>query len=275
MGKLIKKQWGEITAYEMRCGWGPQPLITVYCYLAAGILIDTGPRRLGHAVLNALQGTSLNRVLLTHHHEDHSGNAARIHQQWQVPVHGHPYARHKLARGYKILPYQHMLFGATSPVPVIGLPPVIEADHLQLIPIHTPGHSKDHTVYLEKNQGWLFSGDLYVGSRIKFFRADEDLSETIASLRTLSALEFDTLFCAHNPQMQGAKKCIQEKLSFFENFLGEIDHLRNHQGMDQKAVIKHLAHREQTLIKWFTFGNASFTHLVRSAWQALPPIDAV
>lgn len=272
MGQCIKKQLGEVTALQMRCGWSRKPFVTVYCYLVDGLLIDTGPRRMHRAVAKALHGTPLNRVILTHHHEDHSGNAALIHKRLQIPVLGHADAGRKLAKGYKILPYQHLLFGAALPVPVTPLPVVIESDHLRLTAIHTPGHSKDHTVYLEEKKGWLFSGDLYIGSRIKFFRVDEDFSQTMTSLRTVAALHFDTLYCAHNPHRHGGKQYILEKLSFFENFLGEIGRLRDHHGMTQTDVIHHLIHREQKMIKWFTFGNASFTHMIRSAWRALPPM---
>lgn len=274
MGKFQKTQFGEVTAFKMACGLGRRPLVTVYCYLVDGVLIDTGPRHMREQLLKGLQGEPLNQVLLTHHHEDHSGNSAAIYAHWGVPVYGHDYARQKLAAGYKILPYQHLLFGATTPVPMAPLPALIETDHLQLTPLYTPGHSKDHTVYWEKSRGWLFLGDLYVGTRIKFFRVDEDFGQTLASLRTIADLDFTRLYCAHNPQMQNGKQCVREKLAFFEDFLGELAHLRDHQGMDSRAVVRHLSHRGDPLVRWITFGNASFDHLVRSAWRALPPRKA-
>lgn len=34
--------------------------------------------------------------------------------------------------------------------------------------------------YLESQHGWLFSGDLYLGERIKFFRSDEKIDQQIS-----------------------------------------------------------------------------------------------
>ncbi|MFP4445776.1 MAG: MBL fold metallo-hydrolase, partial [Desulfosudaceae bacterium] len=166
------KRFGPLEAWE--AGFGPlgPPLMTVHLYLVDGILIDTGQRHMGREIVGALTGKTINRILLTHHHEDHSGNAGRLHRERGVPVLAHPLAAEKLKQANPVRPYQKYIWGRAEPVAVSPLPAVIETGRLRLRPVHTPGHSKDHTVFLEETRGWLFSGDLYLGDRIKYFRAD-------------------------------------------------------------------------------------------------------
>ncbi len=60
----------------------------------------------------------------------------------------------------------------------------------KLHPIHTTSHSSDHIIYHEIEQGWVFSGELFLSRKIKFFRQDEDIALTINSLKKLISLDF-------------------------------------------------------------------------------------
>ena len=215
-------------------------------------------------VLELLSKKSLTRSVLTHHHRDHSGNATMIGRQHVIPVIAHPLAVEKLRFGFPILPYQRLVWGKAPAVAITPLEGSVETNHFTFTPVHTPGHSKDHTVFFEKQCGWLFSGDLYLGERIKFFRADEDLGDRIDSLRKIMALDFDILFCAHNPCLKNGKQNIKNKLQFLEDFYGNVWKLAE-KGHTEKAVIKALDPKNDRGIKWLTMGNVSFANMVRSA----------
>ncbi len=253
-----------MTGFEV--GYAPigSPLMNVIFYLVDDILIDTGQSHMGDNILSLIDGRKISRILLTHHHEDHSGNASLISKRKNVPVFGHPETAKKLSTGFKIMPYQLLLWGKASPVDVLALPEIIEGERIKLIPVHTPGHSKDLTVYLERDRGWLFSGDLYLGSRIKFFRADENIHETISSLKKVMNLDFDKLFCGHNPRLEEGKKYLREKHDYLENLSGEIRKL-GEKGCSVKEIMKALSRKEDIFVYLLTFGNASFANLVRSA----------
>lgn len=75
-----------------------------------------------------------------------NGNAAALKTRLNIPVYGSTETARKLARPYRIFPYQQLMWGATEPVDVSPLPEVFELNGLKLKPVHTPGHSKDHTV---------------------------------------------------------------------------------------------------------------------------------
>jgi glyoxylase-like metal-dependent hydrolase (beta-lactamase superfamily II) len=169
-----------------------------------------------------------------------------------------------MRRGFGIRAYQRFLWGRAAPAAVGPLEPVIAAGRFRLLPLHTPGHSPDHTVYLEPDQGWLFAGDLFLGERIKFFRADERFAEQIVSIRRVLAHDFDALFCAHNPVAAGGRRKLAAKLAFLEELYGEIRRLRD-QGVDPAAIIRRLDPRLDRRVKLITCGNASFANMVRSA----------
>jgi glyoxylase-like metal-dependent hydrolase (beta-lactamase superfamily II) len=60
--------------------------------------------------------------------------------------------------------------------------------------IPTPGHSPDHICLFEAQQGWLFSGDAYIGGKDRALRAGYDIHGIIASLKRLSELPVTTIF---------------------------------------------------------------------------------
>lgn len=265
MGNIVEiHDFGDVTGFET--GYAPltRPLMNVIFYQVEDILIDTGQSRMSNTILSLLDRRTIGRILLTHHHEDHSGNASLISRTRNIPVFAHPETAKKLSTGFKIMPYQLLLWGKASPVDVSELPGVIEGERIKLVPVHAPGHSKDLTVYHEKDRGWLFSGDLYLGSRIKFFRADENIHETISSLKKVLRLDFRKLFCGHNPKLSDGKKYLMEKHDYLENLCGEIRRL-GEKGYSVKEIKRALSRKENLFVYLLTFGNASFSNLVRSA----------
>lgn len=255
-------------ATMFRLGFNPigRPLMHAHFYMVGNLLIDTGFRNMRKAALGLIEGRKVETVLLTHHHEDHSGNAAMIRKRHGATVCGHPLAVEKMKKPYRILPYQHIMWGKTDPVKMKPLPPIIETGAFRFVPIHTPGHSRDHTVYLEENNGWLFSGDLFLGERIKFFRIDEKFADQLRSLKKILAYDFDTVFCGHRPRLAGGKKAIQNKLRFLEDTHGKIIALAE-KGLSEKEIAKRMNGNRDRFVYVFTMGNACFANMVRSAMR--------
>ena len=266
---LVKKTvFGEVEA--IRLGFGPvgRPLMSVFLYVVDGLVIDTGQHHMQKFVVELLKEKKLNLILLTHHHEDHSGNAFALSKDHHISVTAHPLTVDKMCRGFKILPYQHYIWGKAAAVDAAPFESAIETDRFKFKPIHTPGHSKDHTVYLEEENGWLFAGDLYLADRIKYFRADERLTDQIASLKRVLEFDFEVLFCAHNPCLANGKSRLKNKLQFFEDLYGNV-HLLIQKGFSEKKIIKKLDPKNDRLVRWITLGNVSFANMVRSAISAI------
>jgi len=268
MNVINIKKFGKVEAFELGYGILGKPVMNVHFFLVDEVCIDTAQSLMRKHVFDIIRERKINQVLLTHCHEDHSGNAFAIQKEKNVPVFGHPVTVQKMKEGFSILPYQHLMWGPAEKLEMNPLPTLVESNSISLIPIHTPGHSKDHTSYLNKNEGWLFSGDLYLAPKIKYFRADEKIEDTIQSLQNVLELDFQTLFCAHNPELTEGKKKIREKLEFLKNFYGEVSALHK-RGLNAKEIIKNLPYKEVRLVKIITTGNVGLTHMVRSTINAI------
>ncbi|CAB1081258.1 hypothetical protein JY97_05685 [Alkalispirochaeta odontotermitis] len=260
----ISRQFGEIEAFQF--GYGPvgRPFMMVYVYAVDGVIIDTGQRNMQKHVIELLRNTQPNRILLTHHHEDHSGNAAALGRLHGIDIFGHPITAEKMAAKRKILPYQRYIWGKSVDVTTKPLESLIESNRFIFRPIHTPGHSRDHTVFLEEKNGWLFAGDLYLGDRIKYFRSDEKIFDQIDSLKKMRNFDFHALFCSHNPILENGKKRLECKLQFLEDIVGQVQLLQK-KGLSDKAIIKRMDPGRDRWVKLMTMGNVSMANMLRSA----------
>ncbi len=268
--KIVKKQRinARVTALELGYGIIGRPLMNVYCYLIGDTLIDCGQTKLAGEMRSFVSAHRIKQLLLTHHHEDHSGNAAMIANQCGAVVMGHPITAYKMDHIRPILPYQHLVWGKSKQVAVTPLPTVVVSDGLRFLPVHTPGHSKDHTVYLEEQNGWLFSGDLYLGDRIKFFRSDERIDQQIRSIQIVLQHDFEALFCAHHPVLKNGRDRLRRKLAYLEDIVGAVGMLLT-KGMPEREIIRQLDRRQDRFVKFFTMGNVSFANMIKSAIRAI------
>jgi glyoxylase-like metal-dependent hydrolase (beta-lactamase superfamily II) len=242
--------------------------MTVYCWLFDNVLVDTGLGHMRNDVVAALDHERIDTILLTPSHEDHSGNAAALGRRHQAPVYAHPHTVRRVSRRFSMLPYRHLVWGQIQPLEALPLPDSVTSSHSRFVPIPTPGHSIDHMSFWVEEQGALFSGDLYLGDRIKYFRENEDIGQELASLRRVLALDVGMLLCGHRPHPTGGRERLARKLAFLEEFVGEVGRLQA-RGLDAEAIIKKAGWREARLVKWFTFGDASLVNMVRSAMRSL------
>jgi hypothetical protein len=152
---VVSRQFDEIEAFQF--GYGPvgRPFMSVYVYAVDGVIIDTGQSNMRKYVIEQLRNTQPHKILLTHHHEDHSGNAFALGRFHQIDIFGHAITAEKMAANRKILPYQRYIWGKSEDVKVKPFGSLIESGRFRFRPIHTPGHSKDHTVFLEDIVGQI------------------------------------------------------------------------------------------------------------------------
>lgn len=221
-------------------GWNT----TVFVYRLGSTLIDAGMSHARRPVVAFARERAVDRVLLTHHHEDHSGNAAAIAAATGAPVYGHVAGLPALARGVRLRPYQRVLFGRPPRVAARPLPEALDAGggfELRVLP--APGHAPDLVCYLEPREGWLFTGDLYVGSRPRYLRADEDLDLQLASLRSVLAQDFGALCCGHRGLVVDGRRALEEKLAYLEELRGRAVELQR-RGLPPAAIARELLGRE-------------------------------
>ncbi len=243
--------------------------VPVWCYLVDGLLIDTAQRIRQRDVLTTFGERHIEQIVLTHFHEDHSGNAYALSQQQQCPVLASTLTAQRIARGFPLLPYERFWFGKIDPCPnTLPLPEAVRTEHFQFKTISTLGHSDDHHVLLEPNQGWLFAGDFYIGN-LKIFRRGENIYQQIEAARQLLTYNFDTLFCGHNPVLTGGREAVLRKKQYLENLVEQVQ-TAHRQGLSETHTLRAVGLKESWFYRAFTSNDVAAAYLIRSVLNDEP-----
>lgn len=268
---ITVERYGPVTALKhgRALPFFGQPLMSVRCYAFDGLLIDTGLYSKRAAILAFAREHRVGRCAITHHHEDHSNNAVTL-KAAGIDVHAAAPTGALVKRGFATWPYQWLVWGRARPTALAPLPEVVETEHHRLDVLTAPGHCDDQVVFFERAQGWLFSGDAFLGEKIKLFRGDEDFDRTVETTRRLAALDFDALYCAHRPVPTGGRAAMARKLQHLEDLGGQARALAA-QGLSEAEITRRLLGRDSALVRLLTFGDASRRNLIRAILRGPVP----
>jgi glyoxylase-like metal-dependent hydrolase (beta-lactamase superfamily II)/8-oxo-dGTP pyrophosphatase MutT (NUDIX family) len=137
-------------------------------------------------------GSTVEAIVLTHHHRDHVGGAHRLAEALGVPIAAH---EETLARLPDAPPCGARRLDEGDAVDLGGV-------RLQVL--HTPGHAPGHLAFFEPSRRLLFAGDLVSGlSSILVGFSDGDMAAYLDSLRRAAALAPAAVFPAHGPPLPG------------------------------------------------------------------------
>jgi glyoxylase-like metal-dependent hydrolase (beta-lactamase superfamily II) len=105
------------------------------------------------------------------------------------------------------------------------------------------GHAEDHVVLFEPSRGWLFSGDLYLSSRLKFLRDDENVFALMDSLERMVGLEPHVMFCQHRGRLEQPAALLRRKLEALREMEGTIRRLHA-MGRSEEEIARALPGRD-------------------------------
>ncbi|MBS3886938.1 MAG: MBL fold metallo-hydrolase [Dethiobacter sp.] len=199
------------------------------------------------------------QAVFTHGHEDHAGNVDLFNKLGITP-HVHQSAINYLASPPVIPYYRRFVWGtpAAGQSQIIG--EVIETEKHAFQVIASPGHSEDHLCLYEEKEGWLFTGDLYVGERIFYLYKNENLPRMKETLKKLAALDFSTLFCSHRGPLQKGPEVLTRKLLHIEA-LEEKARALQLKGLSLPDITRQLLGKEDYM-RFISKGEFSKTALV-------------
>ena len=224
-------------------------------YQYQDVIIDTGPINQWQYVKAFTKEHQINHVLITHHHEDHSGNAFYLKNNCQLSVHSNALCQNLLKHNFEIPLIQKVIWGTGKAVETEVLTDIFTSKKgLELAIILTPGHTEDMSCFYDKNNGFLFTGDLYIASKVRYLHKDENLNKQLESLNKVIALDFDTAFCPHRGIMKNGKQDIINKRDFIIELSSRVKSLAN-QGLPVKQIQRQLLGKEDilTLLSNFHF----------------------
>lgn len=200
-------------------------------------------------------------AVFSHGHEDHAGNVD-LFNRLGIQPYVHQDAAGYLATAPSIPYYRRFVWGAPAAGECQAAGEVIETDRYSFRVIASPGHAEDHICLFEEKQGWLFTGDLYVGERIYYLYENENLDAMKKTLRALSGLSFSTLFCSHRGPLQRGPEALLRKLHHIESLEQKAGELQR-KGYPQREITKRLLGREDYM-HFISRGEFSKTALVRA-----------
>ena len=131
-------------------------------------------------------GVHVTSLLLTHHHPDHAGGAARFAAALGLAVRGHEETLRRL----------------DADVPRGR--PIADGEEIESVrAVFTPGHAPGHHAYLHARSGFVVAGDMVAGiGTILIEPSEGDMAVYLASLDKLAALRPVALVPAHGDVLE-------------------------------------------------------------------------
>ena len=256
---------GEVVQIKMGREFNDEVLHLTSAYLIDGLLIDTGPSHTAEELAQALEGERLKLAVNTHFHEDHIGGNAIIMKKFGIRILASRHSVPLINSIPDLYPARELVWGFPEPTEVDCLPETIETDRFRFYVIETPGHCKGHVALIEPAMGWCFSGDLFVPPEPKFFRpSDEDLAETVASMKRLIDFQTDrlVLFTSTGNVVQNGRQALRSRIEHYR-YLSQTARELQDRGVSIAAIRDELF-GDEGFVSEATGGDMSSEQLVRA-----------
>jgi glyoxylase-like metal-dependent hydrolase (beta-lactamase superfamily II) len=256
-------QLESVTQYRLARTVLGKNLYHVAAYYVDGLLIDTGFDYLAEPFYRALQNKNVEQIVNTHHHEDHVGANYLFEQRRGLKALAHPLARPLIEKPpEKLKRYRDVVWGVPKPAHPAAIGATISTAKHSFRVLPLPGHSPDHLGLYEPQQGWLFSGDLFLSVKVRVLRSDEDVQALMESLRQVIALPLQYMFCGSGKILTQPAELLKKKLEFYEDIQQRCETL--HQKGLKLERIRDSVLGKEGVWPWMSQGEFSKLNLVKA-----------
>jgi glyoxylase-like metal-dependent hydrolase (beta-lactamase superfamily II) len=259
---LATAQYGQVTQIKL-CRYPDfNPGGTVSAYLVDGLLIDCGPAHTAEELTDFLKDKGVKIVVNTHYHEDHIAANALLKERYGVELLAHPLAVSKINQPAKLYPYQEEVWGYPVPSQVKEIGNNITTQHFRFEVIYTPGHDRDHICLFERKHGWIFTGDLFVGTRPNVVRPMDDVRQIIADLKKVKDLKPQILFPAPGNVRTEPVPVLERTIRYLEDLGQKVMELHD-KGLSPAEIMKQIFGNEAPIAE-LTQQQFSSLNMVKS-----------
>jgi glyoxylase-like metal-dependent hydrolase (beta-lactamase superfamily II) len=227
-----------------------------------GVLIDSGIPAARADFQALIERSTIRGAMLTHHHEDHAGNAELLAARG-IPLWIAPTTMPRIATIPRIRAYRRFTWFSMPPLRSTVRP----FDEPPFVPVPTPGHTPDHHVFWDAATRTVYGGDLFLGVAVRVCHHDEDLHQTIASLERVAELEPERLFDSHRGLVPDAAAALRAKANWTREIIERIAK-RISDGESDSQILKREMGGESTT-GWASRGEYSRRNFVRSVRRGI------
>jgi glyoxylase-like metal-dependent hydrolase (beta-lactamase superfamily II) len=257
---------GDVTRVHMTSWRGQLVGYDVSAYLTRGVLVDTGFPHVAADFARFLDANAVGGIIVTHWHEDHAGNAALAAARG-LPVAISPGTLAQLGgpAAASIRFYRRFVWGVAPPVRSTVLPFESAALHV----VHAPGHTADHQVVWDEERATLFSGDLFLGVKVRATFPDEDPRQLVDTLRRVAALRPERMFDAHRGSIPDPTAALLAKADWMEDVVRRIE-AKIDAGWSDRAIRRNVLGRESAVgvVSGGEYSKLTFVRAVRRSRRA-------
>ena len=213
-------------------------------------VIDPGPESPAHvaALIDALRGETIETILVTHTHRDHSPAAAQLKAatgarivgcaRYEAPAAGEDGAMPRLDAAHDL---------AYAPDTILAEGDVIEGPGYSLAAVATPGHTKNHLTFALAEEAALFSGDhVMAWSTSVIVPPDGGLRDYMGSLDKLRGRDDKVYWPGHGGPVTEPQRFV-------------------------RALAHHRRQREQAILSRLAAGDRAIADIVANVYQGLDP----
>ena len=177
------------------------------------VVVDPGPVLSDHlnAIMAASAGSTIEAILVTHTHVDHSPGAKALQKASGAPIVGcGPHVSSRPLMEGEVNPLDASGDRDYSPDQHLKHGEIFEAAGLSLEVVATPGHTANHLSFAIRDENLLLSADHVMAWSTSIVAApDGNMRDYMASLETLVTRPEDTYLPGHGGIVHDAKDYVQ------------------------------------------------------------------
>ncbi|PAV29190.1 MBL fold metallo-hydrolase [Virgibacillus profundi] len=236
--------------------------LNVCSFETDGVLIDTGSKSLLKEFSPFFAQADVDKVMITHFHEDHTGGAAFLQNEYKLPIYMNEMTIGECSQEADYPLYRQLFWGKRVPFQAEPIGNTFTSRNATWDVINTPGHAKDHLSFLNRETGQLFSGDLYVHPKTKVVLREENIPSIINSIENVLTYDFGELFCCHAGYVKDGRQALTRKLDYLKELQENICLLQK-QGYNEHEI-KEKVFKKKYPITFLSGGEWDSIHIIRS-----------